>query len=144
MFSLRPEYLTVQFWHQFIVRSLIWSFLVMLINFPFLFFLYVHLSSPKVIPVSLGNLVIKSNSIFMGLMLLAYNLRSSTKNLWVTMLFLLVPHWWPFKLRSKNDKGLVANINNKTNKLSSWKIPFKNYVTSVVIDSFHSNSAPLD
>ena len=80
----------------------------------------------------------------MELMLLAYNLRSSAETLWVMVLFLLVPHSWTFKLRSKNDKGLTVNIHNKTNRLSPWKIPFKNYVTSVVIDSFHSNGAPLD
>ena len=112
------------------------SYYMFLINFPFSTCWYAHLSSPNVIPVSLENVVTRSNCFFVMLMFLTYNFRSSTKKLCVISLVLSIPYEYPLMFLIIKYNGLTVNMNNKTDWLSPWNICFRNLMASDVIVSF--------
>ena len=120
IFSSIPRYLYVSLsLIGLMLRLLIFtSYYMFLINFPFSTCWYAHLSSPNVIPVSLENVVTRSNCFFVMLMFLTYNFRSSTKKLCVISLVLSIPYEYPLMFLIIKYNGLTVNMNNKTDWLS--------------------------
>ena len=80
------------------LKLLIFRPSVFLINFPFSFCWYAHLSSPSIIPVYLENVVTRSNYFFVMLMLLAYNFRSSAKKNMCYIIGSFNSVWVPFNV----------------------------------------------
>ena len=80
------------------LKLLIFRPSVFLINFPYSFCWYAHLSSPNIIPVYLENVVTRSNYFFVMLMLLAYNFRSSTKKIMCYIIGFFDSVWVPFNV----------------------------------------------
>ena len=80
------------------LKLLIFRPSVFLINFPFSFCWYAHLSSPNIILVYLENVVTRSNYFFVMLMLLAYNFRSSAKKNMCYIIGSFNSVWVPFNV----------------------------------------------
>ena len=80
------------------LKLLIFRPSVFLINFPYSFCWYAHLSSPNIIPVYLENVVTRSNYFFVMLMLLAYNFRSSAKKNMCYIIGSFNSVWVPFNV----------------------------------------------
>ena len=80
------------------LKFLIFRPSVFLINFPYFFCWYPHLSSPNIILVYLENVVTTSNYFFVMLMLLAYNFRSSAKKNMCYIIGSFNSVWVPFNV----------------------------------------------